>query len=904
MITASRSLAIFLFSLLLLSTALAQTPPFDGQVTTPVVTVTASPARVRYVSMGEVHQTRLQVFSIEGAQVFDSGSRLGNLIDWQLIDQHGTRLTDGSYLYLITIKDFSERLTQKYGSAVLDEEQVYLEQTGIDSLSQAQVAVLEANKQAAALSAVDRIGAAGLNRTSTEISTAGTATTGAPSTGTNQISQPTPGVENLGGGGSQNYLAKWVDDIGTLGNSTLFETALGRVGLGTTTPGARLHVIGTQGSIGAGSFQLDTPTSFGGWAGAYPAFEVVNTNQTNNNVSLFQFSDAPSGASHAGIGAVNTSHANKYGDLFFYTKQPADGYQIRMGIYGGNVGIGTTTPGQKLSVNGVIESMTGGFKFPNGQTQTSPGLPLSGGTMTGTLNLPANGLVVGTNQLALSNGRVGVGTATPSSLFHARGAGTASGGVTGFNEVVGLFEQTTGGIHTALSINSLSAQDSILYFSKGGSAVWGLRNAAASNKFQLRYHVGGANTTILTAQTNGTIGIGNASPLYPLAVSGRGTFLPFLVAEFSNDHTDTGILLNNKASGERAWALLSSGTGSGLGIGTFSINDLIANQTRLVINSSGNVGIGTTTLGASRLTVNGATDATQYNIGSNRVLGNPGLQNIYAGVEAGLNNTGSFNSFVGFGAGRVNTGSANAFFGTSAGLMNLAGGSNSFFGVDAGRVNTGGGNNSFFGRNAGNANTIGSSNTVIGAGANVGSNNLTNATALGAGAVVNTSNTMVLGTNAVAVQVPGSLNVSGNMITSGNMNANNLPGVAFSQTRDVIEIEDHGSTDLNQVTVNVPADGFLFISAFVNLRVANDGSCFQATFMLIRNDHEELVKTTNGSPGEFAGSVRDSQSFHLSWVLPVSAGSVNLKTHVVAESCDSVGAYDRNLSVIYLPKQL
>ncbi len=37
----------------------------------------------------------------------------------------------------------------------------------------------------------------------------------------------------------------------------------------------------------------------------------------------------------------------------------------------GNVGIGTTTPGQKLSVAGTIESTSGGFKFPDGTVQTS-----------------------------------------------------------------------------------------------------------------------------------------------------------------------------------------------------------------------------------------------------------------------------------------------------------------------------------------------------------------------------------------------------------------------------------------------------------------------------------------------------------------------------------------------------
>ncbi len=36
----------------------------------------------------------------------------------------------------------------------------------------------------------------------------------------------------------------------------------------------------------------------------------------------------------------------------------------------GNVGIGTTAPGTKLAVAGTVESTTGGFKFPDGTTQT------------------------------------------------------------------------------------------------------------------------------------------------------------------------------------------------------------------------------------------------------------------------------------------------------------------------------------------------------------------------------------------------------------------------------------------------------------------------------------------------------------------------------------------------------
>lgn len=62
----------------------------------------------------------------------------------------------------------------------------------------------------------------------------------------------------------------------------------------------------------------------------------------------------------------------------------------------GNVGIGTTNPGQKLSVAGTIESTSGGVKFPDGTTQTTAAgasSPIPAGsqrfTSNGTFTVPA-----------------------------------------------------------------------------------------------------------------------------------------------------------------------------------------------------------------------------------------------------------------------------------------------------------------------------------------------------------------------------------------------------------------------------------------------------------------------------------------------------------------------------------
>jgi len=187
----------------------------------------------------------------------------------------------------------------------------------------------------------------------------------------------------------------------------------------------------------------------------------------------------------------------------------------------------------------------------------------------------------------------------------------------------------------------------------------------------------------------------------------------------------------------------------------------------------------------------GVFEASQYNIGENRVLVNDignnlfvgigtgksiimglGLFNTFVGFAAGTSTTqGPHNSFFGYGAGRFNTsGGSNSYFGASSGHSSTTGKSNSFFGGWTGFYNTIGNNNLFAGMYAGYNNITGNNNTMVGYKADVTTSDLKFSTAIGSNAVVSSNDTIVLGKvagyyvdayrPADTVQVPGLMQIN------------------------------------------------------------------------------------------------------------------------------------------------
>lgn len=169
------------------------------------------------------------------------------------------------------------------------------------------------------------------------------------------------------------FIPVFTDNNGTLGNSLLVQSG-NSMALG-------------QGVSGNGTIQFDVNGGIRGTGlatnGRSVSVDAINTG------ALFL------GGSNA-MGVIGASTvAVAPGAPFTKTSFYSGGVE-RMTVIGttGNVGIGTITPGQRLSVAGMIESISGGFKFPDGSIQTTAGGG-GGGTITAVNTPSGSGLMGG-----------------------------------------------------------------------------------------------------------------------------------------------------------------------------------------------------------------------------------------------------------------------------------------------------------------------------------------------------------------------------------------------------------------------------------------------------------------------------------------------------------------------------
>jgi hypothetical protein len=176
---------------------------------------------------------------------------------------------------------------------------------------------------------------------------------------------------------------------------------------------------------------------------------------------------------------------------------------------------------------------------------------------------------------------------------------TTGGNNTGSGMYSGVTADTssiTGSLNSFLGYASTMSTGSL----NNATAIGAFAEVAASNSMVLG-SINGVNGA--TASTN--VGIGTSKPGFLLEVYAAGASNAQI--EMASTGTDAAISVNNKASGGREYWIDSGSGGAGIGAGNFAVYDRTAGSTRLVINSSGRVGIGTTSPD-DVLSVNGSAD--------------------------------------------------------------------------------------------------------------------------------------------------------------------------------------------------------------------------------------------------------------------------------------------------------
>ena len=160
-----------------------------------------------------------------------------------------------------------------------------------------------------------------------------------------------------------------VDNTAHAGAS-MFLHSNGHIGVGTSSPAARLSVVDAGATELAGTAHSAVLRTSAGTLGPTPGSEVAlathgllvdNANNVGLGIRAHRTSAGtgwPTTAIGLGMDVDNTAHAGA--SMWLHSN--------------GNIGIGTTQPGSKLTVTGVISTTVGGVRFPDGSMQTTASL--------------------------------------------------------------------------------------------------------------------------------------------------------------------------------------------------------------------------------------------------------------------------------------------------------------------------------------------------------------------------------------------------------------------------------------------------------------------------------------------------------------------------------------------------